>query len=80
MDESPFFNQFTLDDSLDDSPPDYIRDKAKAVRLAGGLEKLCQLIDHEIPEKKRVASEMLIGAEQMLCEEKELDDYLRFTS
>ena len=71
-------NHFTLDDTLDYSPPDYIRNMAQEVRLAGGLERLCFLAGLEIPEKKRIACEMLLAAEQMLREEKELDDQARF--
>ena len=78
MDESSCFNHFTLDDTLDDSPPDYIRNMAQEVRLAGGLERLSFLTGHEIPEKKRIACEMLFAAEQMLREEKEFDDQARF--
>lgn len=65
-----------LEESAGESLPQSVKDKAKAVREAGGVDQLKELISN-LPSLMERNREILDEADRLLREERESDDQLR---
>ena len=65
-----------LEESAGESLPQSLKDKARVVRQAGGIDKLRGLIN-DLPSLLERNREILDEAERLITEEKDSDDQLR---
>ena len=65
-----------LEESADESLPQSLKDKARVVRQAGGVDKLRGLIS-DLPSLLERNREILDEAERLLAEEKDSDEQLK---